>query len=73
MSSLSGRRSQSLVIDMNSNGSQLPSPVLEREFRGSKIEWVPERSLKSQSSREYELRIGMILVYSGKKSNIVIN
>ncbi|KAF3339807.1 rho guanine nucleotide exchange factor 8 [Carex littledalei] len=59
MSSLSGRRSQSLVIDMNSNGSQMPSPVLEREFRGSKIEWVPERSLKSQSSREYELRIEM--------------
>jgi hypothetical protein len=68
MSSLSGRRSHSLVLDLNRNGSvndrivttinQVPNPILEREFRESKLEWAPERGLKSHSTREYDPRIG---------------
>ncbi|KAJ1689830.1 hypothetical protein LUZ63_013985 [Rhynchospora breviuscula] len=64
MSSLSGRRSQSLVLDVNaemttSQGAQLSGPFLEREFRGSKLEWAPDRALKSRQSREDDLRTEM--------------
>jgi hypothetical protein len=72
MSSRSGHRSHSLVLDLNCNGSvndrivttinqvpQVPNPILEREFRESKLEWAPERGLKSHSTKEYDPRIGM--------------